>query len=405
MSLLTCILFLALCSPISAAPSALGQTTKPDSINAVPSLISRDRSNSLTLRGRLGDLGEIVVDPHPPSKPPRARRVDIHQRDHELEEEDGGEDEDETTTTAKTYAVSKTSTPSTTTSTSDPTDSSTTKSSHPTKTKSSTPETNTPTPSDDTTKHPLPSPFDSNIGTNFTTRSCPQFFENFLTNATFQDCHAMSMLLLNSLSFFQASQSTIRLSRSLDASCAAPKEKCKAMMEELATAIKSPNACKADFELEQPLVVRAYNSMLAYTSIYEATCLVNPDTNNYCFADAMGTGSENSYVYFLPLGLPMPGSSSPTCSKCLQATMQRFSNAAKIKGQPIVNTYVAAAEQININCGPSFVVAAVAVGSEKGAGSLARMVKGGGMEGLMTALGYLLVFNVGIPLLSMGGIL
>lgn len=42
---------------------------------------------------------------------------------------------------------------------------------------------------------PLPSPFDSTLGNNFTSPSCPEFFDSFLNNATFQQCHPFSMLL------------------------------------------------------------------------------------------------------------------------------------------------------------------------------------------------------------------
>jgi len=45
----------------------------------------------------------------------------------------------------------------------------------------------------------LPRPFDSSLGNNFTQSSCPQFFNNFLSNATFQECHPFSMLLQVSL--------------------------------------------------------------------------------------------------------------------------------------------------------------------------------------------------------------
>lgn len=41
----------------------------------------------------------------------------------------------------------------------------------------------------------LPRPFDSSIGNNFTQQSCPQFFNDFLSNATFQECLPFSMLL------------------------------------------------------------------------------------------------------------------------------------------------------------------------------------------------------------------
>jgi hypothetical protein len=42
----------------------------------------------------------------------------------------------------------------------------------------------------------LPLPFDTSIGSNFTTGSgCPAFFNNFLSNALFQSCYPFSLLL------------------------------------------------------------------------------------------------------------------------------------------------------------------------------------------------------------------
>jgi hypothetical protein len=41
----------------------------------------------------------------------------------------------------------------------------------------------------------LPRPFDTSIGNNFTESSCPQFFNNFLSNSSFQECLPFSMLL------------------------------------------------------------------------------------------------------------------------------------------------------------------------------------------------------------------
>ena len=42
---------------------------------------------------------------------------------------------------------------------------------------------------------PLPHPFDTSLGNNFTAPSCPAFFNNFLTNDTFNACLPFSLLL------------------------------------------------------------------------------------------------------------------------------------------------------------------------------------------------------------------
>lgn len=41
----------------------------------------------------------------------------------------------------------------------------------------------------------LPRPFDSSIGTNFTSTTCPDFFNDFLSNPTFNECLPFSLLL------------------------------------------------------------------------------------------------------------------------------------------------------------------------------------------------------------------
>jgi len=47
----------------------------------------------------------------------------------------------------------------------------------------------------------LPRPFDSSLGNNFTASSCPDFFESFLSNSTFNACNPLSLLLQVSLKF------------------------------------------------------------------------------------------------------------------------------------------------------------------------------------------------------------
>lgn len=41
----------------------------------------------------------------------------------------------------------------------------------------------------------LPAPFDSNLGNNFTSSSCPLFFNSFLNDPQLQACHPVSLLL------------------------------------------------------------------------------------------------------------------------------------------------------------------------------------------------------------------
>jgi hypothetical protein len=42
---------------------------------------------------------------------------------------------------------------------------------------------------------PDPQAFDSSIGTNFTSQSCPRFFKTFLSDKEFKSCYPFSLLL------------------------------------------------------------------------------------------------------------------------------------------------------------------------------------------------------------------
>lgn len=91
------------------------------------------------------------------------------------------------------------------------------------------------------------------------------------------------------------------------------------------------------------------------------------------FANAITntTSNTDSYPYYLPLGVALPGGSRPTCNACLQETMAIFNTAAANKSQPVSQTYLEASQQINMGCGPEFAnttVASSAPALDTGAG-------------------------------------
>lgn len=241
---------------------------------------------------------------------------------------------------------------------------------------------------------PFPMAFDTSLGNNFTSQSCPLFFSNFLHNSTFISCHAISLLLENSNSFFRASSSATSLDEILQLSCATNATICTTFLSHLASNLINDNACGQDYELGNPLVSQAYEGMIAYQALYRAACLKDPITNEFCFTQSASnnTNVADYYVYFLPLGMPLPGSSRPTCSECLQATMEVFEDEAQYQGQPLTTTYIPAAEQINIGCGPSYANTSVVVGSKSAisAGTKTRHKPNS------TFLGYILVFSFGV---------
>ena len=128
---------------------------------------------------------------------------------------------------------------------------------------------------------PLPSPFDSSLGNNFTSLTCPTFFQNFLSNDSFTSCLPFSLLLQTSNSFFTAERSLVRLTETLDATCNVDFNTCNAVMSDLATQLTQNANCGADFKAQNPMVLQAYDGFLSYAVLYHAGC--QKDTGgNYC---------------------------------------------------------------------------------------------------------------------------
>ncbi len=230
---------------------------------------------------------------------------------------------------------------------------------------------------------PLPSPFDTSLGSNFTQSSCPSFFSTFLANSTFQSCVPISLLLQNSNSFFRAMRSATLLTQTLDSACNAPLAICMPLMTNLASQLIDDDNCGQDFKAENALVAQAYAGLTAYEPLYRATCLrdngsttgadAGADTGAYCFSQAItnSTNQADSYPYYSALGLSMPTGARPTCSQCLRDTMKIFAGYAQDTNQPLSNTYLMCASQIDTGCGAGFAELDIKIGSVDGQKSAA----------------------------------
>ncbi len=152
-------------------------------------------------------------------------------------------------------------------------------------------------------------------------------------------------------------------------------------MTSFAANISSTSSCATDLSRQNPLIQQAKLGLEAYKPLYTASCLRNPSTSSYCFADAITNASSpaDSYVYFLPLNQSLVGGSQPTCDACLKDTMAVFEAGTSDRGSGLASTYVAAAMQVNVNCGPGFVNASLAAAV---VASGAEMAMGGPVPGL-----------------------
>lgn len=146
------------------------------------------------------------------------------------------------------------------------------------------------------------------------------------------------------------------MTSTLDASCKVVFPACSSIMASFAQQLRSNDNCGQDYRRQNPLVSQAYNGLLSYEPLFHAGCQKD-NKGDYCFANAItnDTNPSDSYVYYLPLGLPLPSPSQPSCSDCLLETMEIFQATAANKTQPINPIYVEAAQMIDLTCGPTFV--------------------------------------------------
>ncbi|KAL8810198.1 MAG: hypothetical protein Q9200_002761 [Gallowayella weberi] len=348
--------------------------------------------------------GDLVYDRRFPVVP---LQQDLYRRQDSVSTEDSS-NENARTTSTKHLKFSSTSTASpavaTTTSVTVPSSSSSSSSSAPRPTSIAT------APVTDSN---LPRPFDSGLGNNYTDENCPKFINSFLRNETFISCLPFSLLLQviqsiqplwagelitnrrliqNSMSFFSVTKTLATITRTLDTTCKPIDTTCNTLMASIALQLRQDNHCAADYRREQPLVTAAYNGLIAYEPLYKASCARDPDNGIYCFANAITNSSSpaDSYPYYLPLGIPLPDRSQPSCTTCLKEMMGVFSEATGDKTQqPLLETYPDAARMINAGCGSGF--ANQTVGTAKNAG------QGSGASRL-SLLGWLRV--VGLPVFS-----
>ena len=158
----------------------------------------------------------------------------------------------------------------------------------------------------------------------------------------------------------------------LDRSCAANTTSCAVYMTNLAKILILQENCKADYDEQDPIVHQAYNALLAYMPLYQASCLRNERGTGYCFTEMAGNSSAwmDPAVYSLGIGKPLveskanASSTSPagqadggelalSCSNCLKNVMSVLNSAAN-SGQdnaPVRKVWKAGAEAVNGVCG------------------------------------------------------
>lgn len=126
-------------------------------------------------------------------------------------------------------------------------------------------------------------------------------------------------------------------------------------MEWLTTEIQKDTVCSIDISARNSIVLEALDGFLNYKFMKDAGCLVNARTNSYCFVDAVGAASTSDfYFYTLALGTPLPNTTIPSCSTCVQSLMNIYAGQANNSALEISKTYGSAAAKANAVCGAKY---------------------------------------------------
>ncbi|KAM0228906.1 hypothetical protein ACHAP5_011822 [Fusarium lateritium] len=210
------------------------------------------------------------------------------------------------------------------------------------------------------TNSPLPEAFDGNLEAELSTTAesnCPAFLNGILSDPSYETCYPLSMMLQTSRGFFESQKQLLSIVRVLDATCAANVTYCTDFFEAASRNLTASENCKQEMDSGNNIVKQFLYGMQAYEMMYKATCLQTPGDDMYCYANAVTntTTAANAYFYYLPYNLTLPGSTNPSCSWCIQETMNIFHAAAEDRAQPVALTYESAARQVNTLCGMDFV--------------------------------------------------
>ena len=99
--------------------------------------------------------------------------------------------------------------------------------------------------------------------------------------------------------------------------------------------------------------------------MHDTGCLVDPTTNAYCYLSAVQNPNPSDlYFYSLPLGIPLPNSSKPSCSACSKSIMAIYATALQDATQAkllsgLKSSYEISAQIAAQFCGSAFALTSI----------------------------------------------
>jgi len=179
-------------------------------------------------------------------------------------------------------------------------------------------------------------------------------------STTFRECRPFSFLYSTSSSFMNAQTNLTLMNALIWETCNTPmsNDQCQSNMASFTSSLHT--ACSQELNNQNLLVVNSLIALQAFQVMYESACLINPITNAYCFLSAVQNSNPSDlYFYSLPLGIPLPKTSTPSCSACSKTLMGIYATTLQVPSQAklltaLKSAYIVSAEIAAQFCGAGF---------------------------------------------------
>jgi len=244
---------------------------------------------------------------------------------------------------------------------------------------------------------PFPQAFDGIITQNFTTSSCLNFFNNMTASMDFRSCRPFSFLSSTSSTFINAQNNLTLMNTLIWGTCntTISDGQCNSNMASFASQIQSD--CSQELGNQNLLVVKSLTALQAFQVMHDSACLVDPSTNAYCYLSAVQNPNPSDlYFYSLPLGIPLPNTSKPSCSACSKNIMKIYSTALQDPTQSKTLTGLTSSYGISAQIAAQFCGSAFAFNPVSAA--LSRYYRcgggGGGWKTMLTSLFFTIAWTV-----------
>ena len=136
------------------------------------------------------------------------------------------------------------------------------------------------------------------------------------------------------------------------------------------------------------------SGLQAFEILHTGGCLADPNSDTYCYLTAaVNPNPFDLYLYSLPLGIPVPNSTTTTCSACSKSIMSLYADSLRSGGSgtsALKTTFYKALAMCQSGCGADFSLVGAGLNPEANAARRAGYMR---VKNVMILLGsWALVF-------------